>query len=341
MNAGLRVQAVVLGGLVLSGWALLASGAQAATPEGVWRDPETHSHHTVVRKGDGFEVVSVVDQDDGEVYKVLRSSWEDGVLKWSYFVPSTGYVVNFVSVKILPNSIDCLWDNLSPEGQRRNGTETLLRIGQAEAGTPEGIWKDPETQSLHTVVADGDGYRVVSVIDDDGEEFKVVRSSWQNGVLKWSYFVGSTGTTVHFTSTRILAKSMECDWSNEWEEDGEVHRRAGTETLLRVGPAPEVTGLSPEGVWRDPETGTLHTVVAEGDGYKVVSAIDDDGEVFKVIKSSWEDGVLSWSVYVPSTRYIVNFTTVRILPDALECRWDNLSPEGRRRNGTETLARVK
>jgi hypothetical protein len=84
------------------------ASANAALFNGVWRDTETDDLHTIeIRKGIPT-VVSVVDQNDGEVSKIVASTWRQGVLSWSFEVPSTGYLVQFqtntVSEKLMQTS---------------------------------------------------------------------------------------------------------------------------------------------------------------------------------------------------------------------------------------------
>lgn len=90
------------------------------------------------------------------------------------------------------------------------------------------------------------------------------------------------------------------------------------------------------GVWQDPETGTEHTIVRDGSGFKVVSAIDDDGEVFRIVGSTWGDDVLTWTYFVPSTGYTVVFTTATLSGNELHCKWAN-----QHTSGYETLRRVR
>ena len=89
-----------------------------------------------------------------------------------------------------------------------------------------------------------------------------------------------------------------------------------------------------EGVWEDPETNTLYTIHQQGEGYTVVSAIDDDGEVYEVSDVVWENSILKWTVRTPSTGYVFRYTTIALRGDELECSWS-----GTHGSGTETLNR--
>ena len=90
--------------------------------KGVWEDTETHARHTIQEKGGVLTVSSIVD-DDGEVYEIKSVRWEDGVLRWTYRVPSTGYVVNFTTQNVQGNTLWCTWS--SPRG---SGTQEFRRV---------------------------------------------------------------------------------------------------------------------------------------------------------------------------------------------------------------------
>ena len=103
---------------------------------GKWIDTETNSITEIALKGDIPVVISVTDysdiqeKDGEENYKVTQSSFENGVLQWSYFVPSTNYTVNFKVTSSETNKLKTQWNNLSPEGETSNGLETLIRVDE-------------------------------------------------------------------------------------------------------------------------------------------------------------------------------------------------------------------
>jgi hypothetical protein len=68
---------------------------------------------------------------------------------------------------------------------------------------------------------------------------------------------------------------------------------------------------------------------------KVVSIIDTDYESFVVKESNWENGILSWTYYVPSTEYTVHVETTSISKDTINYNWKNAYDEG-----TDTLSKV-
>jgi hypothetical protein len=100
--------------------------------EGVWEDPETHSLHTVQKTDDGYIIVSIVNLGDkGETVQpkeIKKSEWKDGALSWSYYIPATGYTVNFKTVSLNDNKLLIEWSNDDGRGNKKKGYETMKRM---------------------------------------------------------------------------------------------------------------------------------------------------------------------------------------------------------------------
>lgn len=115
---------------------------------GVWLDSETNDLHAIERNGDGFRVSSVIEQcAEGAVPEKMEmksSEWENGVLSWSYFVPSTGYSVFFKTVSLDGDNLETEWVNRDSAGVTRSGKETLTRF----VGLPkeEAEWQEPSAE---------------------------------------------------------------------------------------------------------------------------------------------------------------------------------------------------
>lgn len=84
---------------------------------GIWEDMETHSHHTFVEQN-GEVTVTAVEDTDGETYEVRTVEWKDGVLKWSYYVPSTGYLVRLKTTRLEGDTLWCEWANANASGEQ-------------------------------------------------------------------------------------------------------------------------------------------------------------------------------------------------------------------------------
>jgi hypothetical protein len=91
---------------------------------GAWEDMDTHDVHLIAWLGDRYEVLSVIDLDDGEEMEVRDQSWENETLIWTYYVPSTGYVVTMETVSLLSDDeLECNW-----HGTAGSGSEILYRV---------------------------------------------------------------------------------------------------------------------------------------------------------------------------------------------------------------------
>ena len=115
---------------------------------GMWLDSETNDLHTIEQNGDGYRVSSVIEQcAEGAVPEKMEmksSEWENGVLSWSYFVPSTGYSVFFKTLSLDGDNLETEWVNRDSTGVTRSGKETLTRF----VGLPkeEDGWKEPAAE---------------------------------------------------------------------------------------------------------------------------------------------------------------------------------------------------
>lgn len=77
-----------------------------------------------------------------------------------------------------------------------------------------GQWEDMETRSIHHIAEVGGRYMVTAIDTADGEVVEIRSNEWKNGVLRWSYFVPSTGFLVHLTTKSVDGDTLWCDWSN-------------------------------------------------------------------------------------------------------------------------------
>ena len=90
---------------------------------GIWYNPSTHSRTTIVWQNGQFEVIGIVDTDDGEVFPVMSSDWNGTRISWTYYVPSTDYTVTFTMTSLAGDNLNCDWFN----DHDASGTRTLER----------------------------------------------------------------------------------------------------------------------------------------------------------------------------------------------------------------------
>lgn len=115
--------AVLLLAAVLSACAAAGPAAPALDARlfGVWTD-EGGATTTIGPGPDGY-TIGVVDYDD-EVFEMVSTTYADGVLTWTYDVPSTGYRVTHRTTSVAADRVELAWEN-SAGG---SGTDTLTRV---------------------------------------------------------------------------------------------------------------------------------------------------------------------------------------------------------------------
>lgn len=115
---------------LLLGVVLLVSGCagpRSATADlderllGVWAT-EGGARYTITAE-EGEYALGIVDYDD-EVFEVRSVTWDDGVLAWTYHVPSTGYDVSEETTSISEDRLDLQWENQTGA----TGTDVLTRV---------------------------------------------------------------------------------------------------------------------------------------------------------------------------------------------------------------------
>lgn len=325
--------------------------ADAARFDGQWTSGTTRSTYTIKAQGDEASLVSLVD-DDGEEYIVKFSSWNGRTLRWKYFVPSTGYTVE---EKVHLEGDDALageWISIDPDGGKRTGNETWTRAAPPAATQVEklaGRWLNASTKATYTIEVD-DGHAVlVSVVDDDTEVYEVERSDFNGRLMRWKYFVPSTKYTVeekvHLQDENTLAGA----WTST-DPDGGV--RTGEDTWSRIiqpvagvvappGTTAQTDAGAYGGRWLNKSTSAVYTVSVQDGHVELESVVDDDGEAFDVLRSSWNGDSLRWKYKVPSTGYIVEESVRLDGPDALSGTYKSTSPDGTVNEDSDSWSRVK
>ncbi|HEY70492.1 MAG TPA: hypothetical protein G4O08_07920 [Anaerolineae bacterium] len=91
----------------------------------------------------------------------------------------------------------------------------------------EGVWYNPSTHSVTTIIWTGHLFSAVSVIDlDDGDVYPITASNWNGSVIQWGYYVPDTTYNVVFTMTSLVGDNLNCEWYSD-------HGMSGTRTLER------------------------------------------------------------------------------------------------------------
>jgi hypothetical protein len=108
--------------VILTFLVLVISCAKEPRLEGLWQDASSYTEFEIEKSGDGYEMTSIVDVD-GEVFELRDFEWSCGVMRFTYWVPSTDYIVSFKTLEIHEDSMRCKW-----WGTGGDGLETLLRL---------------------------------------------------------------------------------------------------------------------------------------------------------------------------------------------------------------------
>ena len=89
------------------------------------------------------------------------------------------------------------------------------------------------------------------------------------------------------------------------------------------------------GVWLI-DGGATYTITASEGAYEL-AIVDFDDEVFQVRSVTWNEGVLAWTYYVPSSGASVSEETTLISENRLEVQWENSDGD----TGIDVLNRIR
>ena len=96
-----------------------------------------------------------------------------------------------------------------------------LACGTTSSGpSMAGKWLDPDTSgTITTIVADGSGYKVSSVINPNRGGNELTNSSWSNGVLTWTYCVPN-GNCITSVTTSVTSTKLNTNWTDDGGQSG-------------------------------------------------------------------------------------------------------------------------
>lgn len=89
--------------------------------------------------------------------------------------------------------------------------------GSGSKASMAGKWLDPDTSgTITTIEAQGNGFAVVSVINPDRGTNELTQTSWDNGVLSWTYCPPDMHCIVSKTKS-VTSTTLTADWY--WADD--------------------------------------------------------------------------------------------------------------------------
>lgn len=183
-----------------------------------------------------------------------------------------------------------------------------------------GSWLDPDTGTVTTIVAQGDGYAVESVINPNRGGNELTSTQWGDGILSWTYCVPG-GACVTAETISVSGDSLYTNWSNDQGYSGSTTMQRVTSAP--VGPATSGQEPSPSmaGKWQDPDAiGTDTTIAWQNGQYVVVSIINSSRGVNELTWSKYKNGVLSWE-YCPEGLHCITSSSISVTSDSLTANW--------------------
>ena len=93
--------------------------------------------------------------------------------------------------------------------------------------------------------------------------------------------------------------------------------------------------------WFDKETSTVHKMMCKSGEKRIISIVKyykgEPIELMKIIKSANMNGRLHWAYFVPSTKYIVELSTLSITENKITIEWKNRTGDGVEKSGRDIL----
>ncbi len=111
--------------------------------------------------------------------------------------------------------IACSCNSLVPTATVQPVTVPPAQPVQSSGSSMAGKWLDPDTTgTITTIVAQGSGFAVQSVINPDRGANELTDTSWSNGVLTWTYCI-SGGNCITSVTTGVDGDSLYTTWSDD------------------------------------------------------------------------------------------------------------------------------
>lgn len=140
------------------------------------------------------------------------------------------WTIGLVAGLVLMSTLACTFSDLVGVTPEIREVEVTRIVTVEPPGPPidlAGIWRNPVTNTLVSIIWENNEFRVNLIIDtDDGEVYQLTSSEWNGTRIRWSYYVPSTTYNVTYTMTSLSGDNLNCDWFND-------HDMSGTRTWER------------------------------------------------------------------------------------------------------------
>jgi hypothetical protein len=175
----------------------------------------------------------------------------------------------------------------------------------------------------------------------------VEESTWDGISLSFRYRVPSTDYVVsenlHSSGPDTLSGSF-TNQGPDGTQDGGIsnwERVGGGVALPAV--VGEPTPFDPaalaaafDGPWLCSSSDAVYTFDSQNNEPRLMSIVDDDGEVFVIEESSWDGTTLRWKYQVPSTGYVVQENVHMVNTANLSGEYTSMAPSGEVTTGTDS-----
>ncbi len=185
---------------------------------GSWQHSETKATLILAARNGKLAAESLID-DDMEVFTIVSFEWTDGHYLLKYYVPSTQTYVDWSFGELAGSQIKLTVTNNSGY----HSTNSTLNKISGNYKSPDaadavsryaGKWKDTETNSILTLAVQGNKLEAISLIDDDGEVYKILSFGLVGGQYQIKYYVPSTKTYVDCTYTSMSEREIKMFTTN-------------------------------------------------------------------------------------------------------------------------------
>ena len=90
------------------------------------------------------------------------------------------------------------------------------------------------------------------------------------------------------------------------------------------------------GIWRDTAEGTTHTIVWDGEYYKVLSSINDERGTYDITYEYWDGSTFTFDYHVPQTDVTVTIQVISVSISSMDLNWSSTNGN----SGTDTFTRL-
>lgn len=191
---------------------------------GIWRDPlSAYTYHVIVWR-DAQYMVTETRNTNRPLNEIHSTDWSKGVLTWTY-CPTGGACVTVWTTSLDGDSLYTSWY----DDWGNSGDKTLQRVTSLPTTSVEAVhglagdWESIVDGSItnNIILWQDDRYVVAETRQQDGSANLLASSTWENGVLTWTYCIPG-GTCITIKTTSVKGDILFIKWSDDQGKIGET-----------------------------------------------------------------------------------------------------------------------